>query len=502
MEPPHDDAPPRPSALIESLRAFGYTLQTALADLIDNSVAAGATNVWLDAEWDGAKSRITLLDDGRGMSEEELLEAMRPGSQSPLEDRELTDLGRFGLGLKTASFSQCRCLTVASRPAKGPVAVRRWDLDFVRDTNQWWVLKTPTENSADQLKRLEKMRQGTLVIWEQLDRAIGLEGTELPDGAALEELRKHFLHAISKDVKPHLAMVFHRFLEGDARRMTIHVNGTRLDGWDPFRKHAARQALPEEPIQARGGVVIRPKAYVMPHKDRLTAAEHTQLAGPAGWNAQQGFYVYRKKRLLVAGSWLGLGFTKDEHMKLARIQLDIPESGDPDWSIDVKKSSANPPPAVRSALTRLAKLAREKADDVYRHRAGKGPGSKAREELVRIWTEVKRKNGKRSYRIKRDHPLVARALATPKEFAPAIEALLCVIEETLPVDRIFHEESKEPDASPVPFEGVPDREIVRVIEQVYQGLRDQGYPPAAARQRLLEFEYLCQYGKIIAELKD
>jgi hypothetical protein len=116
--------------MVESLRGFGYSTATAIADIVDNSISAGARNVWITFTYGGSASIISILDDGHGMSAEELLRAMTLGGISPLLQRSATDLGRFGLGLKTASFSQCRCLTVASRRS-GHVSTstRRWDLD-------------------------------------------------------------------------------------------------------------------------------------------------------------------------------------------------------------------------------------------------------------------------------------------------------------------------------------------------------------------------------------
>lgn len=497
---PHDEAPPRPSALIESLRAFGYTLQTAIADLIDNSITAGAKNVWLDAEWDGHNSRIILLDDGKGLDEDQLVEAMRPGSQSPLEDREADDLGRFGLGLKTASLSQCRCLTVASKMPRGKVVTRRWDLDYVRKHDRWWILQSPTDRSVDQIARLSKHAQGTLVIWEQLDRAIGLDGVEREDGETMAELKKHFNATVARKVKPHLAMVFHRFIDGDAPKLTIHINGTKLAAWDPFSKHNARIALPPEPISYRSGIVVRPKAYIMPHKDKLTADEYLAMGGPEGWSVQQGFYIYRKKRMLVAGSWLGLGFNRDEFVRLARIQLDMPEGTDADWNIDVKKSTASPPPAIRDGLTRVARLARASAEDVFRHRAGRGSHA-VPAEIVRIWREVSER-GKKAYRLDRDHALYKRVLDVPKEFRPAVEALLKVIEETVPVHQIWLDQAKDAENTAVPFAGASDSEVTGIIHQLYLALRAQNYKPEDARGRLEQYECFFNYPHLIRSQKD
>src|SRR5579872_5411751 len=126
-KPDFDIVAPDASAMIESLRAFGYDLPTAIADLIDNSISAGAKNVWLNFRWNGPDSFISVADDGCGMSRTTLINAMRAGSRSPLDPRTPADLGRFGLGLKTASFSQCRRLTVASKEKKNSTCIRRWD---------------------------------------------------------------------------------------------------------------------------------------------------------------------------------------------------------------------------------------------------------------------------------------------------------------------------------------------------------------------------------------
>ena len=144
MEPEYEISAPKPSALVESLRSVGYSLPTAIADILDNSITAHAKNVWIDFHWDGPDSRIAIVDDGDGMDEATLTDAMRPGSANPLDSRKADDLGRFGLGLKTASFSQCRKVTVWSRQTKAHLAGRCWDLDYVADHDEWRLLKAST----------------------------------------------------------------------------------------------------------------------------------------------------------------------------------------------------------------------------------------------------------------------------------------------------------------------------------------------------------------------
>jgi hypothetical protein len=207
---------PNPSAMIESLRAFGYSLPTAIADLMDNSISAGAKNIWLTFFWNGSESHIAILDDGRGMSEETLREAMRPGSQSPLEDRSPEDLGRFGLGLKTASFSQCRRLTVTSKAKGHDEATRRWDLDYVKTTGEWRLLKSAAEGSEPLLSSIDPLKEGTLVLWENMDRVVS--DTEVDSDAD----QSHFLRIID-EVQEHIAMVSSKALGSISGRTPGHT---------------------------------------------------------------------------------------------------------------------------------------------------------------------------------------------------------------------------------------------------------------------------------------
>src|SRR5262245_49032780 len=225
--PEFDQVEPEPSSMIESMRAHGYTLPAAIADLIDNSIAAGAGSVWLRFEWDGDGSWISIADDGRGMTEIALRDAMRLGSRSPLDERESTDLGRFGLGLKTASLSQCRRLTVASWTADSDLSVRRWDLDHLArpEVTGWQLLKNAAPGSEKHLGHPSRPAYGTVVLWEALDRLVGQ--ARVDD----EGMQAHFLRSV-ETVETHLAMVFHRYLS--ARRLSIFVNEHPITAWDPF----------------------------------------------------------------------------------------------------------------------------------------------------------------------------------------------------------------------------------------------------------------------------
>ena len=486
-----DEAGPGAAALIESLRSVGYSLPTAIADLIDNSITAHARRVWLQFEWDGASSWVSLRDDGNGMSEEELLRAMRPGSRSPLEDRPPEDLGRFGLGLKTASFSQCRRLTVGTTKGTS-VSIRRWDLDYVRDTNEWRLLRTAAPGSEARLAELKTGKPGTMILWEQLDRVV--RNTSVNDDKAL----KRFQLDIER-VTQHLGMVFHEYLADN--RLSIFVNGTspshRVKPWSPFEPE--QQCWKSESV-SRGGMRIR--GYVLPHRDHLTEEGFRSAAGPAGWNAQQGFYVYRNERLLVSGGWLDLGYTNEEPYRLARIRVDIPASvaADADWDIDIKKSRARPPGAARDLLKAVADRVRTQAREVYAHRGASTRGPR-QQPLERPWLIDEK--GRNRYRINRHHPLLS-ALLQDKSVAPDLELFLKLVEETVPVERIWLDASEKPPSDDAALEAGEDDEqrahVLQMLKQLKAALVAQGETPEGAQSRLRTMEPFHLYPDLLASL--
>lgn len=461
------EAEPRASAMIESLRAVGYDLPTAVADLVDNSLAAHARTVWIRFSWLGSKSYVIIRDDGDGMSPEQLTEAMRPGTIGPLETRRPDDLGRFGLGLKTASLSQCQRLTVASRSRSTETAIRRWDLDYVRQTDKWRLLTTAFPGSETRLTDGVEQNSGTVVLWECLDRLVGDVRRENT------KAENRFYEAV-RDVEEYLAMVFHRFLRGPNPRLRVFVGAgddpAAIEPWDPFlERHEATVPTPEESIHL-GDDVVRVKGFVLPHKSKLSVAEHQRAGGPGGWNARQGFYVHRNDRLVVAGSWLGLGqdrpWTREEHYKLARICVDIPNTMDLAWQLDVKKSSARPPAELRGRMKELATNVRSIAKNVFSHR-GSIVTTKAKQSESGLW-KPGQSAGHPRYRVDRKHPLVERVkTALDADRRSDLEALLILLEETVPVHRIWIDMSEQPDSPAAPFELTSDDETVGVMRSMF-----------------------------------
>jgi hypothetical protein len=477
--------------MIESLRAFGYDLPTALADLIDNSITAGAKRIWIDFHWDGANSAVTIRDDGRGMNETELIAAMRPGSRNPLELREADDLGRFGLGLKTASFSQCRWMTVGSKCKTSGASLRCWDLDYVAECDDWRLLRDAPDGAARHLKALQQMTSGTVVVWQKLDRLVS-------EAAASSAAAQNHFHAAIDEVKHHLAMTFHDYLTGRGA-LQILINDHRLSGWDAFLSdHDATQCVAEETVEWNGSEV-KLTSYVLPHHTRLSAEEWERAGGPRGWNAHQGFYIYRNRRLLVAGDWLGLPFGKEEHYKLARIRVDLPNNTDAEWHLDVKKSSARLPDGLRDYLKRNANLTRKAASDVYRHR-GKTIAKKPGAAKLHMW-EQKTRRGKLFYSLNLEHPLIKSVLESSSE-PGAVKALLRLVQETVPVASIAINASEKPQEQAAPFERIATHKVQSVMKQVYRILCTSGRTPAEARSDLAQMEGFARFPELIATIDE
>ena len=479
--PGFDEVPPRADALMEALRAFGYTPEAAIADLVDNSISAQASNIALLFKWDRKNSWIAVQDNGSGMSLSELTEAMRPGTMNPTEARSEQDLGRFGLGLKTASLSQARSLTVLSKSAEKEPHLRCWDLDHVAQVRQWHLLHQGSPTAELFRDELRLMETGTVVLWEKMDRILEITGSS----------EDRFLDIV-ETIESHLGMVFHRFLKGPGK-IKITLSGREVDAWDPFLSdHPATQHLVAEDHPAFGSVIgVTP--FILPHHSKLHPDVHHLAGGPKGWNAHQGFFVYRNRRLLVPGSWLNLGFRKEEHYKLARIQVDIPNSMDQQWNIDVKKSSARPPGILRDDLKRIAKLTRKRAVEVYRHR-GKTVARTPGKPPVNVWSRHVN-SGQISYRINRDYPLIKELLGTGD--AQATKRVLRVLEETVPVQTIYIDASENPEYHSEPFGTASESEVESILYDLVSEYVGKGWDLESTAQFLVALEPFQDYGEAI-----
>lgn len=355
---------PSASRLTSSLRDIGYEFVTAVADIVDNSVSAGASEVAISIDFNGAASSVTVADDGVGMPPRILNEALRFGSRRSYAG---DDLGKFGLGLKTASLSQCRKVSVISRAAghNRRMHARVLDLDHVERTDNWEVLAPPIRAVGATAEPLLG-GSGTVVRWDQLDRVLTYSD---PDSA----WARRKLDQLSADSAGYLGMVFHRFIAGEVENrapLKITVNDEVVQAWDPFaRDEPAQLSLRQREyrLATTSGVgVVRMTPFVLPPRDRFTSQGAFELlGGPLKWNRQQGLYVYRADRLIQHGGWCGLR-TLDEHTKLARVALDFDPDLDELFQVNVAKMRVGLPGELRVQLEPAISEACKKAGAVYR----------------------------------------------------------------------------------------------------------------------------------------
>ena len=414
--------PPYAPTLIESTRAIGYSLETAVADIIDNSIAANAKDIIINF-FPIDDAYITILDNGRGMTEEEIDIAMQYGSKSPIEVRSEKDLGRFGLGLKTASLSQCRCLTVVSKKGDNIVG-RQWDIDHVSKVGDWFlnVLEEEDILGIPQIDKLKKNESGTLVVWQKLDRLkVGEFNFELSLGRNIDRVRDH------------LSLVYHRYLAGELgiTKLKISINGENVKGIDPFLSEKSVQVMDDETLVIHGNkILVRP--YVLPHISNLSSGEIKLLGGKDGLRKQQGFYVYRNKRLLVWGTWFRM-MRQGDLSKLARIRVDIPNTLDDLWTLDIKKSSALPPAEVRKNLEIIINQIAERSKRTWTFRGKK----EVSDTETHVWNRMKNKQGGFYYEVNREHPLVQQMIKAYPDIEVSLNALLQQIEMGLPLNQLY-----------------------------------------------------------------
>ena len=416
--------------LMESMRAVGYSLRTALADIIDNSISAAARNIDIYFSAETERPYLAVLDDGKGMDAQLARCAMQLAGMGAATQRDEGDLGRFGLGLKTASLSQCRRLSIISKQGDAITGLI-WDLDHIAATQKWSliVLGEDEYGQVPHFADLLKSETGTLVVWQNLDRL--LEVSQNPSA---------ILNGQMADAREHLSLVFHRFLSGDGfPKVTLRINLVAVIGADPFlTKARGIQIDPKESI-ALIGHEISVQSYTLPFLNNMTAADRRRAQVAGGLRDSQGFYIYRGGRLVIWGTWFRL-MPKKEGGKLARVKVDIPNALDHLWSLDIKKSSAVPPAAVRARLKILAETMIEPSQ---RTQGWRGRKNKTDDPVIHPWELVEDRDTFR-YEINRSHPVVEALTGSLTSAGLAnLEAIIRTLETTFPVQDLFNRMSSD-----------------------------------------------------------
>jgi hypothetical protein len=426
------DLSPNPKSHIKTLSRIGYTLNSGVSDIIDNSITAEAKNICVEIELPEEGARLKILDDGFGMSLETLVDSMRIGCKDPADFRHELDLGRFGSGMKMASFSQARKLTVISRVQGGKLNSATWDLELVESENAWLLIKNSDEETELLCENLNIniLNHGTAVVWENITKYQNLPHNEL-EGLVSQDL---------SSLKNYVQLHFHKFMEGSTA-VDFYFNSQKLDPFDPFlRNRNGYQEGPSQNFRVKKGGKIQLKVHILPHESKLSTEDLDQLGGVDQITAKQGLYVYRSNRLIIAGGWFGL--TRLSQLgKLARVEVNVPTTLDDEWSTDVKKSNLEIPHKVKQKLKQLIREPINRSRKTYKYR-GK------LEEANAFWqVNENERNGSVSYEISKENNILRQLVGdlNQAEAALLIDYLKHLSEE-IPLHHIYEKMSSEPNS--------------------------------------------------------
>jgi len=416
---------PPAKALINGIRSIGYSFSTSVADIIDNSISANSTRIDIFSDPLVEKPYFIILDNGIGMNEKELINAMKFGSDRRNRMDGQLDLGRFGLGLKSASLSQCRELVVVSK-CKDEINAMSYDLDIIEKTDDWnmIVLEEIEIKELPRINELLKYENGTLILWRNFDKILD----------SSKKFDDSFRNLVSES-KKHVELVFHRFYD----IIEIYFNYDRIEKRDPFleKSHPKTQIGREIEIEMNNSdIVVRP--YTLPHANQLTFEEKKLLGSPKSIYDEQGLYIYRNERLIVWGTWLHMSI-RSEFGKSARVRVDIPSSLDLEWSLDVKKSTAKIPDKIKERI-------RASIDDsiIMSKRVNKKYGIKELSAKNKIWDRLSFRDGKVSYSINPQNPLlVSLREKIGEEENKILDMFISQIEDYLPQYSIYNDSADE-----------------------------------------------------------
>ena len=434
---------PKASTLMGSLRSMGYSFDSAVADVVDNSISAHAQNVRILFPTNPMDElALGILDDGDGMTADVLFEAMRYGCLSAEEERSEEDLGRFGMGMKSASLSQCRCLTVVSFEGK-KINGYTWDYNHILET-QDWMIQELDKNEIDKLPYIEKLKEqkiGTLVIWQDFDVIFNSSGGQVY--STLVELRSSLENT--------LALIYHRYLTGiGTQRLHIFINELDIKPQDPFLEQHPKTTVKKEielDIKDSNGIerMIKIRPFILPFATELKEKDKQLIGGIENLRAKQGFYIYRNKRLIIWGTWFGMK-QRAELTKNARIRVDIPNSLDDIWSIDIKKQQASIPKQI---LHRLKKAVEEALEFSVRQQTFRGRTEKVNDDIDYIWNRNRGRNNTFFYQINRESRLFkfVRNKMNEEDYS-YLEMLLTEIENNLPIQQLYIDKSNESIVAP------------------------------------------------------
>lgn len=472
--------------LVESTRSVGYSFESALADVIDNSVSAMASRI--DIHFASVDPQfLCVVDNGWGMTANELEDAMRYGSKSCREKRSKDDLGRFGLGLKMASMSQCRKVTVVTKKDE-VLSAACWDLDYILNQSNW-SLKVFSNEEIQCIRGseyLDYVPNGTVVVWENFD--LILQRSSNPAKAFDEKIDL---------ARKHLSLVFHRYLSGEyqGRKLTISFNGETVTGVDPFlTSHPATQPLSEQILRIQSDV-IRIKPYVLPFLNKLSKKQMEMLGGKDELRQQQGFYIYRNGRLIIWGTWFRL-IRQNELGKLARVRVDIPNSLDSLWEIDIKKSTASLPHFIKKRLADIVTQTVGRSEKVYKYR-GRNVQT---DQLIHVWNPVMER-GRLQYCINKELPLINMVENhLDEEGLSLFSSLLKMMEATFPYADVYYRMAKS--HSGITEITMEEQEILPVAIQMVEQIRAVNGDVSEILKSIDKMDFFAKYPGVIKRIRE
>ncbi|MBR5168494.1 MAG: ATP-binding protein [Salinivirgaceae bacterium] len=428
--------PPKAKYLMGSMRHMGYSFVDAISDVMDNSISAGCTTIKLLFPVTPDNIYVGILDNGCGMTQQELFHAMCYGSQANEKERSENDLGRYGLGMKSASLSQCRKMTVISKK-EGKISAYRWDYDEITSQGQrgdWFVLELEPDEISQLYcyNEIAGLEHGTLVLWEVFD------GMMKSSGGRIYEALTH-----NRDILlDRLPLIYHRFMSENGLR--IFVNYEELKPLDPFlvnRSDCSWGTIKQPLVDSTGKEhMIEITPYKLPFVTEMSEVERHLIGGDDKMSKMQGYYIYRGRRLIRYGTWFGT--PRHEVSKYARVKVDIPNCMDDIWKVDVMKRSAEIPTELAKLLEKtIGKLiAKSTRQTKFRGRAVTAPNEK--EKFV--WDRIESREGYYSYKINRNNTFIKTVIDQLDDSQKtAVEMMLQQIESNIPIHQMHldHDEN-------------------------------------------------------------
>lgn len=481
---------PNADMLMGSMRSMGYSFESAVADIIDNSISAKCSYIKILFPTNPMeKYAVGILDNGIGMDEETLFEAMRYGSSAEAE-RGSTDLGRFGLGLKAASLSQCRVLTVISKK-NGQLNGFVWDYNYIISTKQWSLLQLDNIEIGNVpfFDSLDELYNGTLVVWQEFDVL-----SKSSDGQIYESL-----DAKKSTVGDYLSLIFHRYIS-TPNKLKIYVNQEQLKPQDPFlESHNKTTTKKERTIALNNsqGIeqLIKIKPFILPFATDLSEKDKKLLGGMENLRSKQGFYIYRNNRLIIWGTWFGMK-PRSELTKNARIRVDIPNTLDDIWCIDIKKQSATIPKRIQNQLKNTVNEALDISVNKQVHR---GRRNNIDDHIDYIWDRNEGRNKMYYYTVNRDSNLFkyVKSKMSEEDYI-YLEMLVGEIEKNIPTQQMYIDKSNEA----ITEEEVENRfgDVYQIAVTLLNSYRSAGNSHEESINIIMNSEPFCNFPKLKEKL--